>query len=170
MSRWFRHYAGMVRDEKLVSVAIKSKQPIERVVWVWGAILESAAEIDDNGRYACDHAEIAYFLRADEADIRAIEDRLAEAARVDSGFVVNWGKRQCKSDRPPASEWAVIREKIFARDDFTCRYCGERGRKLQCDHVIPVSRGGEHRDDNLVTACEPCNRSKGAKLLSEWLQ
>ena len=30
MSRWFRHYAGLCRDEKLVSVAIKSKQPIER--------------------------------------------------------------------------------------------------------------------------------------------
>ena len=49
MSRWFRHYAGMMRDDKLVRIAIKTKQPIERVLWIWGAILESAAEIDDNG-------------------------------------------------------------------------------------------------------------------------
>ena len=43
MSRWFRHYAGMMRDDKLVRAAIKSKQSIERVLWIWGAVLESAA-------------------------------------------------------------------------------------------------------------------------------
>ena len=59
MSRWFRHYAGLARDDKLVRAAMKSKQPVERVVWVWCAILESAAEIDDGGRYELDHAECA---------------------------------------------------------------------------------------------------------------
>jgi hypothetical protein len=67
MSRWFRHYAGMMRDDKLVRVAIRSKQTIERVVWVYGAILESAAELDDEGRYDLAADEAAYFLRADEA-------------------------------------------------------------------------------------------------------
>jgi hypothetical protein len=99
MSRWFRHYAGMCRDEKLVSVAIKSKQPIERVVWVYGAILESAAEIDDNGRYQLDAAEVAYFLRADEADILAIEGELCSAERTNNFYVVAWSKRQFASDR-----------------------------------------------------------------------
>ncbi len=63
MSRWFRHYAGMMRDDKLVRVSIKSKQSVERVCWVWCAILESAAEIDDSGRYEIEHEEIARFLR-----------------------------------------------------------------------------------------------------------
>lgn len=99
MSRWFRHYAGLVRDDKLVRVAIRSKQTIERVVWVYSAILESAAEIDDEGRYDFDCAEAAYFLRADEADIHAIEAGLADAGRVASGTVVKWGNRQFQSDR-----------------------------------------------------------------------
>jgi hypothetical protein len=99
MSRWFRHYAGLCRDEKLVSVAIKAKQPIERVVWVWCAILESAAEIDDAGRYGVDTAEIAYFLRTDEADICSIENALRDAGRLASGCVVAWSKRQFSSDR-----------------------------------------------------------------------
>ena len=99
MSRWFRHYAGLCRDEKLVSVAIKSKQPIERVVWVWCAILESATEIDDNGRYGVDAAEIAYFLRADETDICSIENALRDAGRLAEGCVVTWSKRQFSSDR-----------------------------------------------------------------------
>jgi len=89
----------MMRDEKLVRVAIKSKQPIERVLWVWGAILESAAEVDDNGRYDLDPAEIAYFLRADEDDIVALLGAFSAAGRVDSGIVVNWGTRQFSSDR-----------------------------------------------------------------------
>lgn len=99
MSRWFRHYAGLCRDDKLVSAAIKAKQPVERVVWVWCAILESAAEIDDAGQYGLDAAEVAYFLRADEADILAIEAALQAAGRVAEGRVVKWGNRQFSSDR-----------------------------------------------------------------------
>lgn len=71
-------------------------------------------------------------------------------------------------DRPYAHEWRVIRDRIFRRDDYTCHYCGERGRKLECDHVMPVARGGRHDDDNLVTACFACNRSKRDKTVEEW--
>jgi hypothetical protein len=99
MSRWFRHYAGLCRDEKLVSVAIKSKQPIERVVWIWCAILESAAEIDDAGKFSIDTAEIAYFLRANEADIQSVLDNLQALGRTDQNHVVAWSKRQFASDR-----------------------------------------------------------------------
>jgi len=72
-------------------------------------------------------------------------------------------------DRPLAHLWSVIRQRIFERDDFTCQYCGHRGCRLECDHVIPVSRGGAHDDSNLVTACFDCNRSKRDKLVEEWL-
>jgi len=99
MSRWFRHYAGMARDDKLVRAAIKSGQPVERVVWLWAAILESAAEIDDGGRYDLDTAEAAYFLRASTDDLDAIVAALAACGRVADGCVVKWGDRQFQSDR-----------------------------------------------------------------------
>src|ERR1017187_7535388 len=98
MSRWFRHYAGMMRDEKLVSAALRSKQSVERVVWVWGAILESATEINDGGRYEIDAGEIAYFLRADECDIKSIEAALEVLGRVHKNRVGKWGERQFLSD------------------------------------------------------------------------
>lgn len=72
------------------------------------------------------------------------------------------------SNRPSASIWARIRAAIFARDDYTCQYCGVRGARLECDHVVPVSKGGHHGEDNLVTACFDCNRSKRDKSLDEW--
>lgn len=98
MSRWFRHYVGMMRDEKLVSVAVKSKQPVERVAWVWGAILESAAEINDGGRYEFDAGEAAYFLRCDESELAGIAQCLEDSGRVLGGVVVRWDDRQFNSD------------------------------------------------------------------------
>lgn len=53
-------------------------------------------------------------------------------------------------------------------DGYTCQYCGERGKRLECDHVVPVSRGGSNEHENLVTACFACNRSKRAKTVEEW--
>jgi hypothetical protein len=99
MSRWFRHYAGMMRDEKLVRVALRSGQPIERVVWVWGAILESAAEINDGGRFDLEEAEIAYFLRTDQADIVSIRHGLEAMGRIRADIVVKWSDRQFQSDK-----------------------------------------------------------------------
>lgn len=48
-----------------------------------------------------------------------------------------------------------------------CLYCGEPSK--HADHVIPLSRGGDHTIDNLVPSCAACNFSKGAKLpVIEW--
>lgn len=71
-------------------------------------------------------------------------------------------------ERPPAAEWAAIRLSVFERDDFTCTYCGERGGRLECDHIVPVAKGGRHESSNLTTACRACNRAKRDKLISEW--
>lgn len=98
MSRWFRHYGGLARDEKLVSAAVKSRQPVERVIWVWTAILESASEVNDNGRYNFDTGEAAYFLRCDEADLVGVLTSLESLGRLCDGVVVRWGDRQYSSD------------------------------------------------------------------------
>lgn len=71
--------------------------------------------------------------------------------------------------RPFGSEWASLRSQVFSRDNYACRYCGARGVRLECDHVVPVSRGGGDDLSNLATACRDCNRSKRAKLLEDWM-
>lgn len=72
--------------------------------------------------------------------------------------------------RPPSHEWKALRAAVFDRDDYRCRYCGERGGRLECDHVVPVALGGGGGLDNLVTACQTCNRLKRAKLVKDWLR
>jgi hypothetical protein len=98
MSRWFRHYAGMMRDEKLVRVAVKTRQPIERVIWVYGAMLESACEVQDGGRFDLDADEVAYFLRCDADDIAAIFAGLEIAGRIAGERIERWCDRQFESD------------------------------------------------------------------------
>lgn len=62
------------------------------------------------------------------------------------------------------------REIVFERDGMTCVYCGDSGDSvvLECDHVIPVSKGVSHDLSNLATACFSCNKSKYAKTVEEW--
>lgn len=63
-----------------------------------------------------------------------------------------------------------LRWSIFARDGFTCRYCGaqagQEGVELAADHVVSVAEGGAHTYDNLITACQKCNGGKGARSLA----
>jgi 5-methylcytosine-specific restriction endonuclease McrA len=54
----------------------------------------------------------------------------------------------------------ITRRAVFARDSWTCQYCGTTSH-LTVDHVIPRSRGGASDWENIVTSCAPCNRRKG---------
>ena len=58
----------------------------------------------------------------------------------------------------------ITRRAVFARDHWTCQYCGRERGKLTVDHVIPRSKGGTSGWDNIVTCCAPCNRRKGDRL------
>jgi hypothetical protein len=62
-----------------------------------------------------------------------------------------------------------VRFEVFKRDSFTCQYCGCKAPEviLWIDHIVPVAKGGKNDILNLVTACEPCNAGKSAKLLSD---
>ena len=62
---------------------------------------------------------------------------------------------------------------LFARDGYSCQYCGRRksdlkGRQfLTRDHITPLSRGGDNSWENVVTSCSSCNNRKGNQLPGE---
>lgn len=66
--------------------------------------------------------------------------------------------------------------KVFERDNWVCHICGEpteRERKgthhpraPEIDHVVPLSKGGEHAYSNLACAHVRCNRRKSDKQLA----
>ena len=57
----------------------------------------------------------------------------------------------------------ITRRAVFARDGWTCQYCGSRS-NLTVDHVVPKSKGGVSTWENIVASCAPCNRRKGNAL------
>jgi 5-methylcytosine-specific restriction endonuclease McrA len=59
-----------------------------------------------------------------------------------------------------AEEWLEILEINHHR----CYYCKAKT-KLTIDHVIPLSKGGEHTKENIVPACPTCNFKKNDKIV-----
>jgi 5-methylcytosine-specific restriction endonuclease McrA len=63
---------------------------------------------------------------------------------------------------PYRARAALTRRAVFARDDWKCQYCGATAENV--DHVVPRSRGGEHRWENVVASCRRCNSRKENRL------
>jgi len=92
---------------------------------------------------------------------------LMRVLEIRSGAVRHIPRRD-RIKRQKPYRWAETRKRIFARDNFTCTYCNRIDSPLDCDHVVPVSKGGSDDDANLVTACRSCNRSRGSKSVEAW--
>jgi 5-methylcytosine-specific restriction endonuclease McrA len=56
------------------------------------------------------------------------------------------------------------------RERVKCYYCSDQidGKDAHVDHVIALSRGGNHASENLAVSCPKCNQSKNNKLPQEW--
>ena len=77
--------------------------------------------------------------------------------------------RLLKLIKRPKSPIKFSRQNIYARDRYTCQYCGIRhpAEELTYDHVLPKSRGGKTAWENIVTCCVDCNRKKGGRTPPE---
>jgi 5-methylcytosine-specific restriction endonuclease McrA len=58
----------------------------------------------------------------------------------------------------------------MAKRFVKCYYCKSRilSSTLHWDHIIPLSKGGQHSVENLCVSCPTCNLTKGAKSLLSW--
>jgi len=63
-----------------------------------------------------------------------------------------------------------LRFKVLYRDHFKCVLCGDNppsspGLKLHIDHIVPWSKDGKTKIDNLRTLCEACNLGRGNRYI-----
>lgn len=154
---WFRLYAEFAHDPKIQMLS----EPMQRRY-----VMLMCMRFEDESAIFTDEV-VAYHLRISVNEARDTLTVLNAAGLIDCAWTICIDL-ETDPVRPPSHIWNAIRSRIFKRDDYTCQYCGERGKKLECDHVIPVARGGHHEDSNLATACFACNRSKHDKLVEEW--
>ncbi len=106
-----------------------------------GLIFSGKAEMIENGR----------------GYIKTVREDYPRPSVIRIGYMI-------KRPRPRVR---LSKREVFRRDQHRCQYCGTRAGRLTLDHVVPKHRGGEHRWDNLVTACAACNLKKGGRSLDQ---
>ena len=104
-----------------------------------------------------------------EMIVAVVKADIAEREAKDSVRREKDAFRSAERRRVLPDDWENIRVIVFNRDNWTCCYCKAKPVNLHCDHVIPISKGGDSSLDNLVTSCGPCNSSKRDKFLEEWI-
>jgi hypothetical protein len=91
-----------------------------------------------------------------QTDLLEVEGRLEDNQKI----VLRKGTRNVDSK---------ISWKVFKRDKFKCRYCGISHVPLTVDHIITWETGGPTIEENLLTSCRKCNRTRGNMSYREWL-
>jgi len=106
----------------------------------------------------------ACLVIADKADLIADDGHVLHSARLSlpSPSVI---RLRYVVKVPYSRRTAMSRRALFARDDYSCQYCGGFADSL--DHVVPRSRGGQHTWENVAAACRPCNLRKRDRTPTE---
>jgi 5-methylcytosine-specific restriction endonuclease McrA len=62
------------------------------------------------------------------------------------------------------------KDDIIKRDGLNCYLCGKllTEKTATIEHLIPLSRGGNHKPENVRLACVHCNSTKNNKTLTEY--
>jgi len=76
-------------------------------------------------------------------------------------------RRNYRSRKHQNKTYKVTDKDCLTIKNRPCMMCGSR-KDIQLDHVIPVSRNGNHSIGNLQPLCKPCNTSKANKYMIEW--
>ena len=59
---------------------------------------------------------------------------------------------------------------MYRRDHYRCRYCGANDVPLTVDHLVLWEEGGPSTEENLVSACKDCNKTRGNTPYHLWLR
>lgn len=88
-----------------------------------------------------------------------------------------WHRRRARLSQVQADP-GLRSHLVFKRDNFHCHICGKMTKPTRhwlhpryptLDHIVPLSRGGEHTFANTATACRLCNSRKSDRLAGDQL-
>jgi len=70
------------------------------------------------------------------------------------------GGARTNTEQRQTAEVRAWRKKVFARDGYTCQECGQKGGRLNADHILPFALFPELRTEvrNGRTLCEKCHK------------
>lgn len=59
---------------------------------------------------------------------------------------------------------------VFRRDGYKCRYCAADNVPLSVDHIVLWEDMGQSLEDNLISACRKCNKTRGNMKYEDWIK
>lgn len=63
-----------------------------------------------------------------------------------------------------------IRNYLLEKHRRKCFYCGKTVSDFEVEHMLPKSKGGSNRIDNLTLSCHDCNEKKGTLTAEEFIR
>ena len=96
-----------------------------------------------------------------------VSDRYCDAHRKAAHAQYN-RQRDQDATKQYGTQWRRIRAAYIAEHPL-CEQCERDGRlqpSREVHHVIPMSKGGDHREENLMALCKSCHSSITAT--EEW--
>jgi len=75
------------------------------------------------------------------------------------------GKKERKQEKKHRSRRISqeVKREVWRRDMGRCIECSSK-EKLEFDHIIPFSKGGNNTVRNIQLLCEDCNRKKSKNI------
>lgn len=100
------------------------------------------------------------------AQAEAREQRERERSRRDQYEKDLAAARLAAADKQSRDLAAKIRQQILKSD--RCPYCTGVLSDPECDHIVPLKRGGLSAAVNMVYVCRPCNQRKASFTLRQF--
>ncbi|MYI68551.1 MAG: hypothetical protein F4103_07330 [Boseongicola sp. SB0673_bin_14] len=112
--------------------------------------------------------------------VKLVNDRIAQdrAATKEAPVIGGslWGGVTALTEPPGRTDlgdlpnYRTHRHRLYGEQEGVCNGCDTHFpfRVMEVDHMLPRSKGGTDRLDNLQLLCSGCNRSKGDKTMAEW--
>lgn len=116
-------------------------------------------------------------MRPSKSDRRPTCSPKCRHALTGHAYAGAWGNTSHIAARAKSAGATIIEDftsvEIFTRDNWTCYLCGDPvNTEPDCfdpksptiDHVVPLSKGGQHARANVRCACLRCNSTKKDRL------
>lgn len=182
-SRWQKAVAGQTLDPRSCGTCGATYKPVQRDQRYCGreCIRQADRPLKIFAPTACPGCSAVFVPMPTRAALPSLycSDSCREQARRDAkakyraGHWRDWagstGHR--KRARHYGTQYEPIkRVEVFDRDGWRCGLCGTQtprhlmgscdDRAPELDHIVPLSRGGDHLKRNVRCACRRCNRLK----------